>query len=411
MVILLLPSLNYDEKDPKFQLLGKIFDFMNKKRTLDYLSRAGIKNRSKVLLSIKILFMSMFFEYPISKVINELNRSNRLRKFVGVEVDNLKVDQIYEILSRSTAEQYVKFINGILNLFNKDTRGKYRTFIVDATPSACDFNLDKKYITKEHLEKLKLKWSYSTTKGTYIGFKVTLVLNKKTMCPVSVLIHNGAPHDSRIFEEVLKELKRRKIIRPKDILLFDRGYFSYKNYSIALNKYKIIPVIFPKDNFTIDRLKSFLSLPLEACAESKRGRELKTLIIGLGTILFKKLENWEELKPKRGIIEDFFKLAKDAFGLGEFHSYSAESMMRNIYLCLLLTALIVQQRYKTKTRLQRLSEGDVLQNTPVKEKNKNKKDNDNDVEKTEEKPSNKNKKGQQELDIIFNHNQSVLDSF
>lgn len=53
MMVLLLPSLNYDEKDPKFQLLGKIFDFMNKKRTLNYLSRAGIKNRSKVLLSIK----------------------------------------------------------------------------------------------------------------------------------------------------------------------------------------------------------------------------------------------------------------------------------------------------------------------------------------------------------------------
>ena len=57
MVVLLLPSLNYDEKDPKFQLLGKIFDFMNKKRTLNYLSLAGIKNRSKVLLSIKILFI------------------------------------------------------------------------------------------------------------------------------------------------------------------------------------------------------------------------------------------------------------------------------------------------------------------------------------------------------------------
>ena len=56
MAILLLPSLNYDEKDPKFHLLGKIFDFMNKKRTLNYLSRAGIKNSSKVLLSIKILF-------------------------------------------------------------------------------------------------------------------------------------------------------------------------------------------------------------------------------------------------------------------------------------------------------------------------------------------------------------------
>ena len=32
MMALLLPSLNYDEKDPKFQLLGKIFNFMNKKK-------------------------------------------------------------------------------------------------------------------------------------------------------------------------------------------------------------------------------------------------------------------------------------------------------------------------------------------------------------------------------------------
>lgn len=75
--------------------------------------------------------------------------------------------------------------------------------------------------------------------------------------------------------------------------------------------------------------------------------------------------------------------------------------MRNIYLCLLLTALIVQQGYKTKTRLQRLSEGDVLQNTPVKEKNKNKKDNYNDVEKTEEKPSNKNKKRSTRIRYYF----------
>ncbi len=33
MVVLLLPSLNYDKKYPKFQLLGKIFDFMNKKNS------------------------------------------------------------------------------------------------------------------------------------------------------------------------------------------------------------------------------------------------------------------------------------------------------------------------------------------------------------------------------------------
>lgn len=75
------------------------------------------------------------------------------------------------------------------------------------------------------------------------------------------------------------------------------------------------------------------------------------------------------------IIEDFFKVAKDAFGLGEFHSYTVESMSRKIYLCLLLTALIVQQGYKTKTQLQKLAEGNVVQNTPISKKSNKKKNN------------------------------------
>ena len=45
---------------------------------------------------------------------------------------------------------------------------------------------------KEHLEKLNLNWSYSTTKGSFIGFKVTVVINKATLTPVPVLIHSGA---------------------------------------------------------------------------------------------------------------------------------------------------------------------------------------------------------------------------
>ena len=71
-------------------------------------------------------------------------------------------------------------------------------------------------------------------------------------------------------------------------------------------------------------------------------------MILIASTLYKKLRNLKELKPIHGIIEDFFKVAKDAFGLGEFHSYTVESMSRKIYLCLLLTALIVQQGYKIK---------------------------------------------------------------
>ena len=41
-------------------------------------------------------------------------------------------------------------------------------------------------------------------------------------------------------KEVLENLKQSRIIRPLDILLFDKGYFSYENYKIGIIEYRII---------------------------------------------------------------------------------------------------------------------------------------------------------------------------
>ena len=60
MVICVMPSLNYDSKDPKFILLGKLFDFTDSKKSLDCLSRAGVKNRRQIMFCIKTLLMVRF---------------------------------------------------------------------------------------------------------------------------------------------------------------------------------------------------------------------------------------------------------------------------------------------------------------------------------------------------------------
>ena len=135
--------------------------------------------------------------------------------------------------------------------------------MVDATPVATDINILKEFITKERLEKLKLKWGYSTTKKYYIGFKVTVTLDKETLCPVSILIHPGAPHDTLIYEEVLKELKRRRLFVKRTLILFDRGYYSLDNYKIGINRYKIVPIIFPKYENIEQKLSDNLAYPLE----------------------------------------------------------------------------------------------------------------------------------------------------
>ena len=56
-----------------------------------------------------------------------------------------------------------------------------------------DINVIKQFITQEHLKKLGLKWGYSTTKKHFIGFKVTVVLERTTLTPVSIFIHPGVP--------------------------------------------------------------------------------------------------------------------------------------------------------------------------------------------------------------------------
>ena len=38
-----------------------------------------------------------------------------------------------------------------------------------------------------------------------------MVLDKETLYPVSILIHHGGPNDAKIFENILKELKRRRL--------------------------------------------------------------------------------------------------------------------------------------------------------------------------------------------------------
>ena len=350
-------SLNVYKNDPRYKLLKKILKIIGSKKSLDALSRAGIKNRQLVIDSIKILFIAMFFDYPVSFVVDELKRSFKLRTFAGFEGEIADVDKIYECLARYSAEEYCNFVNYFLNRYNRGMRKKNKTLIVDATPSTCDFNYDKQYISPEHLEELNLKWGYSETKGSSIGFKVTVTLNKDTLMPVSILIHSGAPYDSRLFEEILEELSTRRIIKKGDVILFDMGYYSYNNYILGITKYKIIPVIFPRSNFNINKLKGRMSYPLDIYQENKDTESLKNEFNLLCSKLYYFLENWKDLKLERGIIEDFFKVAKDAFGLGKFHCYTVESMSRNIYLCLLLTSLVVQQGYKTKNSSTTISRG------------------------------------------------------
>ena len=168
-----------------------------------------VKNVNMMILSLKIIFTAIFFNTTMEFVVHELKRDKRLRKFFEIS-DVPNALQISEFLSRFNLINTLKSLNSILiNTKPLKRRGKL-TFIVDATPVDLDYNVKRKHRSKKHLQKQDLKWSYSSSYGFYIGFKATIVIEQKSAMPVAIIIHSGAPHDSRIFSEIMENLRKKE---------------------------------------------------------------------------------------------------------------------------------------------------------------------------------------------------------
>ena len=347
--------LNLDIKDPNYTLLKKIFKIIDSRKSLEILASYGFKNLNKQIFAFKIIFISMFFGLDISFILNELESKKELQDYFKIS-EILTADQVYKIFSQQNPENLLKALNRILNHQNRVKRRGKKTFIVDATPVDLDFNFNRNKKTKEHLKTLNLKWSYSSSKGFYIGFKATVIIDYDSMNPVSILIHSGAPNDAKLFDEIMENLQKRRIIRKGDIIIFDKGYYSYKNYQLGISKYKIVPFIFPKDNFDKTKLNDQLSYPLQVFKKTKKVLAQKQFYNNLKIELFKKLDDWKKFKPIRGKIEDFFKLLKQGLNMKEIHKYTPKSVAKTVYLNVFLGALIISQGFYSKTAIQQLSE-------------------------------------------------------
>jgi hypothetical protein len=315
----------------------------------------GLKTLKCLFCVLKSCFTGMFFGLDINFIVNDLKNLEKLRKFFKIE-EVPESSYIYNFFSRLKEEQILKISNRILKTVKIVKRRKQMTYVVDATAVDLDFNTERKKKTKKYLKTLNLKWSYSKSKGYYIGFKATVVVEYSSAMPVAILIHSGAPHDSKLFDKILRELKKRRIIRNNDLIIFDKGYYSYKNYLIGISNYKIIPLIFPKKDFNIKRLKGMISYPLTIFNPKKPIKKLKPIYKRIKRKLLKLLEDWENYKPIRGKIEDFFKLCKKGVNLQKIHKYTPKSAKKTTILHVFLAGLITTLGYNRKTDLQKLSE-------------------------------------------------------
>ena len=295
------------------------------------LASKRVKKINMMILSIKTIFTAIFLNTTIEFVVSELKRDKKLRKFFKIEDQIPNAIQVSEFISRFKPNTYVKITNSILmQIKPRKKRGK-QTFIVDATPIDLDYNIKRKHRSKKHLNKQNLKWSYASSYGFYIGFKATIVIEYESAMPVAILIHSGAPHDTKIFTEIMENLQKRRIIRKGDTIIFDRGYYKYENYQIGISKYKIVPLIFPKENFKIRKLNDKLTYPLSVFKNKKKQNQKLKTIQSIKNNFNPKNTNWKRYKPIHGKIEDFFKLCQSGLYLRKIHKYTPKSAKKPSY--------------------------------------------------------------------------------
>ncbi|NYB52133.1 MAG: transposase [Methanobacteriaceae archaeon] len=213
-----------------------------------------------------------------------------------------------------------------------------KTVLIDSTPLIIDLKFNGKYISKQTCLDKDYKRGFSTSKGHYAGFKMTLAVEYETLRPLAILIHPGSPHDTKIFDEIMHELKRRRLIRKGQLILADKGFYSTCNYLNGINKYKIVPLIFPKKKPTLEVLKDKITNPLDYFDyRNKSGAIYKKL----RERLFELLPKWEDFRRTRWKIEKVFQFLKEKLGLGHIHAYTKRSVYKKAYLNVLLLGIII----------------------------------------------------------------------
>jgi hypothetical protein len=342
-------------EDFKWKLLSEILNIFDLRSCRQILAKRGILPLQKSVPAIKIVLLSMFFSCEISYSIRELKERESLRNFLKISSVPTE-NEIYGILSKYEPDQFSYFVFELLNDLCPKRKKESRGIIIDSTDINLNLNFHAKKITKKSLENKEYKWGHSTHRGFFIGMKLTLALETETLKPLAFLINEANISEPKIYPEILKELKRKRIIKAGDIVYADRGYYSYENYVISVKEFKVVPLIFPRKNCNFKKLFNMLRYPLKIF-DSRRDTEKEIKIYKEIIAKFKELiSKWKEFRSIRSIIEDVFKLAKKAYSMENLHRYTRSSIQKYCSLAVLLVGITVNYGINERKELQAFSE-------------------------------------------------------
>ena len=331
----MLSPLIPDIKHPKWIIVIKILEIIASPRAKKIAGRLKISDIDNFLLSIKLLVLSDLFERDISNLISEINVNPELKKLLRINSE-IKPQSIYKLQSKLDYSLTYSFFRRLFSTKRISRRKKAEIIIVDTTSIVIDLNTwrNKQRIGKENK---KYKWSYDHSSGFYVGFKLILAINQDLEI-LGFEIHENSPHDSKLLVSFIEKLFRSKRIKIGDIIVCDKGFTSKRNYQVLINRFYVIPIIYPKKNTNIDKIINSLNPPLDIFFYNKYKLKIWLKIVGD----FKKLiAKWENFKLIRSEIEDLFNITKNSLGMKQIHQYIKLSVEKKVAWIIFLSQKFV----------------------------------------------------------------------
>jgi len=332
----MLSPLIPDIRHPKWAIVLKILEIVASPRARKIAGRLKIYDKNNFLLSIKVLILSDLFERDISNLVSEINENIELKRFLGID-RKINANEIYKMQSNIDFDLIFQFLRTLFQPRRRLRNRKVETIIIDTSSIAIDLNMWRNRY-KIGKEDKKYKYSYGPSIGYYVGFKLILAINQDNEL-LGLEIFNNSPNDSKLLIPFIDKLYRSGIIKSEDLIICDKGFTSKKNYQTIINRFNIVPIIYPRKNTNLDKIINTLNPPLDVFFAKKYNLSIWKRV----TTNFRKLiYNWETFKIIRSNIEDFFNIAKNFLGMNRNHQYTKVSIEKRVARIIFLTQTLIR---------------------------------------------------------------------
>jgi len=330
----MLSPLIPDIRHPKWIIAQNVLECVDSKRAFKVAGRLKIKDVDYFIVVMKILLISSLFERDVSNVVSEINAFDELKRFMKIKSE-VKSQDIYRIQSNIDFRVIYNFLSKTLRPNRRSRDNKHQIVIIDTTSVLMDINIWRKRYKIGKIDK-EYKYSYCPSVGYYVGFKLILAVNQNYEL-IGFKIHENGPNDAKILIPFVDDLYKSRKINSGDVIICDRGFPSKKNYNALINRFFLIPLIYPRKNTNLNSIISNLTPPLDIFKNNYKLRKWHSIVEN-----FKKMiRHWGHFKFIRYRIEIFFNIAKNSMNLKRNHQYTKVSIEKKAANSIFLTECFI----------------------------------------------------------------------